>query len=115
MFKGAISLCPIFAFSLACVVPPAVQGEVAPAAAGPPTNNYAVVSIAHVLDPDDGMHAARCVEKSAAVKYPVSAMTACVYEFSATNPGTLRFRELPAPHEALKRNVLKQIVPGASK
>ena len=34
MFKGAISLCPIFAISLACVIPPANQDKVALAGVG---------------------------------------------------------------------------------
>jgi hypothetical protein len=87
MFKGAISLCPIFAISLACVIPPANQDKVALAGAGSSADNNAVVSIAHVLQPDDGTHPAQCVEKSAVAKYPVSAMTGCVYEFGAANPG----------------------------
>src|ERR1700732_367545 len=109
MFKGAVSLRPIFAIPSACVVPPANQGKVPPAGSNSSANKNAVVHIAHVLEPND------CLEKSTVAGYQVSAMTACVYEFSATNPGTLRYRELPVSHEALQRNVLQQIVPGASK
>jgi hypothetical protein len=117
MFKGAISLCPIFvfAFSLACVVPPTDQGEATPATAASSANNNAVVSIAHVLDPDDGTNPLHCAQKNTAAEHPVSAMTACVFEFSTTNPGALRYRELPVSPEALQRNVLQQIVSGASK
>jgi hypothetical protein len=86
MFKSVSSLCPIFAISLACVIPPADQSEGASAAACSTPNNEAVLSVAHILEPDDDTHPAHCVEKSAAAKYPVSAMTACVYEFSATTP-----------------------------
>jgi hypothetical protein len=115
MFKGAVSLRPVFvfAFSLACVVPPTDKGGATPAAAGSSANDNAV-SIAHVLDPDDGTNPLHCVQKNTAAEHPVSAMTACVYEFSTTNPGTL-YREVPTSREALQRNVLQQIVPGASK
>jgi hypothetical protein len=88
MFKSAISLCPMFAISLACVIPRADQCESTPAAAGSLASNNAVVSIAHIPKPDDRAHPAHHVQQSAAVKYPVSAMTACVYEFSATTQGT---------------------------
>jgi hypothetical protein len=117
MFKGAISLCPIFvfAFSLACVVPPTDQGEATPATAGSSINDNTVLSLAHVLDPDDRADPLHCVQKHTAAEHPASAMTACVFEFSTTNPGALRYRELPVPHEALQRNVLQQIVLGASK
>ena len=117
MFKGAISLCPIFvfAFSLACVVPPTDQGEATPAAAGSSANDNAVVSLAHVLDPDFGTNPPYCAQKNTAAEFPTLAMTACVYEFSTTNPGALRYREIPVPHKALQQNVLQQIVPGASK
>jgi hypothetical protein len=112
MFKGALSLCPSFAILLVCVVPPTDQGEATPAATGSSANNNAVVSIAHVLNPDDGTNPLHCVQKNTAAEYPISAMTACVFEFSTTNPGALHHREIP---EALQRNVLQQIVPGASK
>jgi hypothetical protein len=117
MFKGAISLCPVFVFasSLACVVPPTDQGEATPAVAGSSANDNAVVSIAHVLDPDDGTNPLHCVQKNTAAESPTLAMTACVYELSSTNLGALRYREIPVPHKALQRNVLQQIVPGASK
>jgi len=118
MFKGAISLCPIFvfAFSLACVIPPTDQGEATPAAAGSSVNdNAVVVGFAHVLDPDLGTNPPYCAQKNTAAEFPTLAMTACVYEFSTTNPGALRYREIPVPHKALQRNVLQQIVSGASK
>ena len=117
MFKSAISLCPIFvfAFSLACLIPPTDRGEATPAAAGSSSNNNAVVSLAHVLDPDDSTNPLHCVQKNTAAESPTSAMTACVYEFNSTNPGALRNREIPVPHKALQQNVLQQIVPGASK
>jgi hypothetical protein len=117
MFKGAISLCPIFVFAfwLACVIPPSDRGEATPAVAGSATNDNAVVSLAHVLGPDDSTNPLHCVQKNTAAESPTLAMTACVSEFSATNPGTLRHRELPVPQETLQRYVLQQIVPGASK
>ena len=118
MFKGAISLCPIFVFatSLACVIPPSDRGEATPAAAGSSANdNAAVVGFAHVLDPDDSTNPLDCVPKNTAAEAPTLAMTACVYELSSTNLGALRYREIPVPHKALQRNVLQQIVPGASK
>jgi hypothetical protein len=117
MFKGAISLCPIFVFatSLACVFPPSDRGEATPAVAGSSSNDNAVVSLAHVLDPDDSTNPLHCVQKNTAAESPVSAMTACVYEFSTTNPGALRYREIPVPHETVQRYVLQQIVSGASK
>jgi hypothetical protein len=85
MFEGANSLCPI-RVSLACVIPPADQAEATLAASGSPPTNNAVVSIGH-LKPDGGAHPARRVEQSAAIKYAVTAMTACVYELSATTQG----------------------------
>jgi len=85
MFEGANSLCPI-RVSLACVIPPADQAEATLAASSSPATNNAVVSIAH-LKPDGGAHPARRVEQSATTKYPVTAMTACVYELSATTQG----------------------------
>ena len=85
MFESASSLCPI-RVSLACVIPPADQAEATLAASGSPATNNAVVSIAH-LEPHCGAHPARRVEQSAAAKYPVTAMTACVYELRATTQG----------------------------
>ena len=85
MFESASSLCPI-RVSLACVIPPADQAEATLAASGSPATYNAVASIAH-LKPDGVAHPARRVEQSAATKYPVWAMTACVYELSATAQG----------------------------
>ena len=85
MFEGANSLCPI-RVSLACVIPPADQAEATLAVSGSPATNNAVVSIAY-LNPDGGAHPTRRVEQCAATKYPVTAMTACVYEFIATAQG----------------------------
>jgi hypothetical protein len=85
MFEGASSLCPI-GVSLACVIPPADQAEATLAAANSPANNDAVVNIAQ-LKPEDSAHPAHRVEQSAATKYPVSEMTACVYEGTAITQG----------------------------
>jgi hypothetical protein len=88
MFKSAISLCSIFAIALACVIPPADQGDSTPAAAGSPATNNAVVSIAHLPKPDDRAHPAHRAQQSASTHYPVSAMTVSVHELSAATQRT---------------------------